>query len=451
MREALASPDAAARAAAVDAVGRLRATQFDDALTRLESDADPRVQAALDATRLRRLDARTPALVAQLVEGLRGREAGLLAWLPVVPDDASRAALLDAALSARDPQTRVAALVGADLAASTTQRALSTRGLKDDHPVVRAAAARVAWTNDLGVERARTLQALLEGSADRKAEAAAQLADHGDTWTVPALYAAAADPDGVVADVARAALCRLGAPGACAQLEAVFGLRDAARVGPAAIALVRSTDPVATPLVQSVLSHPEAEVRVLAACALAEAPPSSHDVLALRHLQDADPRARACAAVAALGVAETEALAIVRAAARGSNPSLRAALVQALQARHKSSADAASALGLRVLAGLEDDAGGALEDVEAAVSALNALLASREVALRDAAAARALESAAPELRLLAALAISEGHAADPGSALTRVMNDPFVVVRVAAASARLRDSGDDEPNEDPQT
>jgi hypothetical protein len=136
-------------------------------------------------------------------------------------------------------------------ARAAAQRALAARGLEDDDLAVRAAAARLAWASQLGPERTRALRTLLEGSAERKAEAAAQLADHGDTLTVPALFAAAADPEGVVADVARAALCRLGSPGACGQLEAVFGVRDPARVGPAAMALVRSTDPAATRGVQS--------------------------------------------------------------------------------------------------------------------------------------------------------------------------------------------------------
>jgi len=451
LREALASSEASARAAAVDAIGRLRATQFDDALARLEADPDPRVQAALDATRLRRLDPRSPAVVTQLIERLRGREAGLLEWLPVVSDDASQRAILDAALSARAPQTRVATLVRAANSASSTQRALAARGLEDDDLAVRAAAARLAWASQLGPERTRALRTLLEGSAERKAEAAAQLADHGDTLTVPALFAAAADPEGVVADVARAALCRLGSPGACGQLEAVFGVRDPARVGPAAMALVRSTDPAATRGVQSVLSHPEAEIRAIAACALAEAPPSVHDALALQHLDDADPRARACAAVAALGASEVQALDVVRAAARGSNPSLRAALAKALRSRHEGSADPASALGLRALAGLDDDTLSPVEDVDSAIAATTTLLASREAKVRDSAASRALESAHPELRLMAALAVAEGRAADPGVALTRLMTDPFAVVRVAAAAARLRDSAEREAPEGPST
>lgn len=451
LREALASTEPSARAAAVDAVGRLHAAEFDAALLRLEADPDARVQAALDATRLRRFDPKSPAIVAQLIERLRGREAGLLEWLPVVAHAESQQAILVAALSARAPQTRIDALARAARCASTTQRALATVGLRDDDPDVRAAAARLAWSSQRGSERARALQALLEGSAERKAEAADQLADHGDTWAVPALYAAAADPEGIVADVARAALCRLGAPGACAQLEAVFGVRDSARVGPAARALVRSPDPDATRGVRSALSHPETEVRAATACTLAEASPSARDALALDHLNDPEARVRACAAVAALGVAEGQALAVVRAAAQGSNPSLRAALVRALTARHDASADAASTLGLRALAGLEADTVGAIENLDTALAAVTTLLASRDVQVRDASAARALESSQPELRLMAALAIAEGRAADPGAPLTRLLSDDFVVVRVAAAAARLREPGERDLVDGPTT
>ena len=441
----LASPEPGLRAMAADLVGRASLRNYADRVTQLLGDPEPRVRAAAVGAQVRLGGPRAAELVGATMRAQPGREAAYLSLLGATRDPEVIRVVLDGAYDAPLAEIRSRALAAAAHVPVELQRALTDRALLDPDPQVRMQAVRLAYAQGRADSLPQLLSALLEGSAERRAEAARLLGDLREYAAVPALMHAAGDPEGVVALVARASLCRLGAPGLCMGLRDAFAVRDAERIEPAIEALVRTGGAAARDLLPSALGHPEATVRGVATCALAAAPPGPLDDLCTTHLDDEDPRARACAAIVALRVAPEKALRVIEAAAYGTNPSLRTAITERLVARHRASPDAHSARGLRALAGLDrEDArpetsmDAPLLPLETTLPALEALLAAGDESARRDDAERALASPRPEVRALVSLMVADGRAPDPGPALARATDDPVAAVRLAAAAARLR-------------
>ncbi len=441
----LGAPEPGLRAMAADLVGRASLRKYADRLTEMLEDPEPRVRAAAVGAEVRLGGPRAAELIGAAMRAQPGREVAYLSLVGATRDPEVLRVLLEGAFDAPQAETRSRALAAAADVPIDLQRPLTDRALLDADPQVRMQAVRLAYAQGRADSLPQLLSALLEGYTERRAEAARLLGDVREYAAVPALMHAAGDPEGVVALVARASLCRLGAPGLCAGLRDAFGVRDAARIEPAIEALVRTGGEAARDLLPSALGHPEATVRGVATCALAAAPPGPLDALCTTHLDDEDPRARACAAIVALRVAPEKALRVIEAAAFGTNPSLRIAITERLVARHRAAPDEHSARGLRALAGLgveearaETSTDSPLLPLETALPALEALLAAGTESMRRDDGERALSSPRPEVRALVSLMVAEGRAPDPGPALARATDDPVAAVRLAAAAARLR-------------
>jgi HEAT repeat protein/ATP/ADP translocase len=149
---ALADPMPAVRAMAADLLGRLGESSSADALEPLLVDDDPAVRAA--AVRAMTLCRPTAGreLAARLEnDAATGVRAELAVALATSGDTDAAEALIDALLASDEPGDRAAALAAAARSRSPRLAALSTAGLGDPSPWVRAAAAE-AFTPALHAE-----------------------------------------------------------------------------------------------------------------------------------------------------------------------------------------------------------------------------------------------------------------------------------------------------------
>lgn len=443
LEEGLTSPSAEVRAATLNLLGLSGAADRLPAVEAAASDPDALVRLAALGARARLAPAPAADDAARRFAGADRSERrhllGLAAQLRTGP---VAEAIRDAAT--RDPEPgdrRALARLAAGLEPAAARRLLQPL-LAEADTETRLEAARMLFAAGFADALPWLFAELTDVAAERRAAAASLLGEVGERTAVPALLRAAEDPEGIVAAMAAISLCRLGHDPACGRIVKMARSRDASLLRPALAALVALGDGAARAALAEAVTDPDAGVRAAVAQALLTSDDAATRALAEPLLRDAEPGPRAAAATALVRDGHEAARDAIREAFGRGDPFLRRQLVEALAATYRRRPGPGLAEALRAawdpaVVG-EPQAATRSEDVALRALALQALLeAGAPEARRDAAAA-ALADAVPELRYLAARAITAGDAPDPGAPLDEATTDPVPSVRLAAAAACLR-------------